>query len=126
MGIGIVLAIIVVGIPIYFFATSLVQAPWGHDDIDSSVQRLVDDLSRKAMISRKITLGRRVTSDDTLHDSSWSGYFVYDCTLDGAPARVRITWIEVLGVNTVTKIERVDGDVGSMTIWDKSSNGTSR
>lgn len=125
-GFGIILSILIVGIPFYFFITYLLQAPWGNADINTSVQSLVDDLSRKATEFHKIRLGHRLASDNTLHDSSWKGYFDYDATIDGAPSKVRITWVEVLGVNTITKIERIDIDAGPTTIWDRSPNGSAK
>ena len=116
-GWGIIVAIIIVGIPIYGFATWFVQAPWGKADIDDSVRQMIIQVAAKSRDLPRIILDRRLSADDTLHNSTWRGKFLYNGTVNGKPAKLRITWEEVVGINTITSIEELDDDSRSTMIW---------
>jgi hypothetical protein len=116
-GWGIIVAIIIVGIPIYCFSTWLIHAPWGKADIDDSVRQMIVQVAAKSRDFPRIILDRRLSADDTLHNSTWRGKFVYNGTVNGNPAKLRIMWEEIVGINTITSIEKLNDDSRSTMIW---------
>jgi hypothetical protein len=123
---GIILAIILTGIPIYYYVTTMIQAPWGKADIDMSIKDMIHSVEKTSPSLPKIVLGDRLRSHNSMHGSAWSGFFDYEATVGGAPTRLRISWEELIGINTITKIEGLSDDSPSSTIWSRSNNAPSR
>ena len=115
-GWGLIVAILIVGAPIYFGAKYLIQAPWGKLDINEEIERQLHVVASKNLALPKIVLGRRLADDGHL-TSSWYGSFDYEATVEGRATKVRISWKEIQGLNVVTRIEELVEDSAPKLIW---------